>query len=91
VPEPSRILTLFPRLLQQRHRLNHELQRAQTVAIPRASTTVRFEPEEFIWTESSYKYSSEQVAAMGAAAGFRALEQWVETEARFALTLFLAE
>jgi L-histidine N-alpha-methyltransferase len=65
--------------------------RAQEVAIPRADTTVRFAPEEFIWTESSYKYSPEQVTAMGAAAGFRALEQWVESEARFALTLFLAE
>ena len=53
--------------------------------------TVRFEPEEFIWTESSYKYSPEQVVAMGAAAGFRSLEQWIESDARFALTLFLAE
>ena len=65
--------------------------RAQEVTILRADTTVRFEPEEFIWTESSYKYSPEQVNAMGAAAGFRALEQWIESEARFALTLFLAE
>ena len=33
----------------------------------------------------------EQVTAMGAAAGFRSLEQWIESDARFALTLFLAE
>jgi L-histidine Nalpha-methyltransferase len=65
--------------------------RAQEVAILRADTTVRFEPGEFIWTESSYKYSPEQVMVMGAAAGFRALEQWIESDARFALTLFLAE
>jgi dimethylhistidine N-methyltransferase len=65
--------------------------RAQEVTILRADTTVRFEPGEFIWTESSYKYSPEQVIAMGAAAGFRALEQWIESDARFALTLFLAE
>ena len=64
---------------------------AQDVAIPRADTTVHFAPGEFIWTESSYKYSPEQVTAMGAAAGFRALEQWIESEARFALSLFLAE
>jgi uncharacterized SAM-dependent methyltransferase len=65
--------------------------RAQGVQIPRADTTVRFAEGEFIWTESSYKYSPEQVTAMGAAAGFRSLEQWIESEARFALTLVLAE
>ena len=65
--------------------------RAQEVSIRRAAMTVRFEPEEFIWTESSYKYTPEQVVAMGAAAGFRSLEQWIESDARFALTLFLAE
>ena len=65
--------------------------RAQRVAIPRAGCEVRFLAEEFIWTESSYKYSAEQVLAMGAAAGFRALEQWTEPDALFALTLFLAD
>jgi L-histidine N-alpha-methyltransferase len=65
--------------------------RAQRVAIPRAGCDVSFEAGEFIWTESSYKYSAEQVLAMGAAAGFRSLEQWIESDARFALTLFLAE
>jgi L-histidine Nalpha-methyltransferase len=65
--------------------------RAQDVAIRRAGMTVHFEPEEFIWTESSYKYSPEQVEAMGATAGFRSLEQWTESDARFALTLFFAE
>jgi L-histidine N-alpha-methyltransferase len=65
--------------------------RAQQVAIPRAGCDVRFEAGEFIWTESSYKYTPEQVLAMGAAAGFRSLEQWIESDARFALTLFLAE
>lgn len=65
--------------------------RAQEVAILRAETSARFESGEFIWTESSYKYSPEQVVEMGAAAGFRALEQWIEPEVRFALTLFLAE
>lgn len=65
--------------------------RAQEAAIPRADCAVRFERGEFIWTESSYKYTPEQVLAMGAAAGFRPLEQWVDSDARFALTLFLAE
>jgi L-histidine Nalpha-methyltransferase len=65
--------------------------RAQEVAIPRADCVVRFDRGEHIWTESSYKYEPEQILAMGAAAGFRALEQWTDADARFALTLFLAE
>jgi L-histidine N-alpha-methyltransferase len=65
--------------------------RAQEVSIPRAGCAVSFGEGEFIWTESSYKYAPEQVLAMGSAAGFRPLEQWVESDARFALTLFLAE
>jgi dimethylhistidine N-methyltransferase len=65
--------------------------RAQEVSIPRADCVVSFEAGEYIWTESSYKYAPEQVLAMGSAAGFRPLEQWVESNARFALTLFLAE
>lgn len=65
--------------------------RAQQVAIPGAGCDVRFEAGEFIWTESSYKYTPEQVLALGAAAGFRSLEQWIESDAQFALTLFLAE
>ena len=64
---------------------------AQRVTIPRAGCEVRFEAGEFIWTESSYKYTPDQVLAMGAAAGFRFLEQWIESDARFALTLFLAD
>jgi dimethylhistidine N-methyltransferase len=65
--------------------------RAQEVSIPRADFRVRFESGEPIWTESSYKYEPERVLAMGAAAGFRALEQWVDSDARFALTLFAAD
>ncbi len=64
--------------------------RAQQVAIPSAGCDVCFEAGEFIWTESSYKYTPEQLLAMGTAAGFRSLEQWIESDARFALTLFLA-
>lgn len=65
--------------------------RAQEVRIPRAGCVVRFERGESIWTESSYKYTPEQVLAMGTAAGFGALEQWIDDAALFALTLFLAE
>ncbi len=64
--------------------------KSQAVAIPRAETTVRFAAGEPIWTESSYKYTSEEVHALGRTAGFRSRDQWIDPDARFALTLFLA-
>ena len=60
----------------------------QTVCLTGAGCCVRFDEGEAIWTESSYKYEREQIAAMGEAAGFARREQWVEPESRFALTLF---
>jgi uncharacterized SAM-dependent methyltransferase len=65
--------------------------RAQTVEIPAADLTVSFEEGESIWTESSYKYTPESVTELGRTAGFRRECQWVEPEAQFSLTLFLAE
>ena len=62
--------------------------RAQEVRIERADLSVRFERDEFIWTESSYKYTAEDVIAAGRRAGFRSVEQWIDGSARFALTLF---
>ena len=64
---------------------------AQRVRIPRARTTVRFDRGEPIWTESSYKYTPEQIVEIARFARFRAHEQWIDSSARFALTLFLAE
>jgi dimethylhistidine N-methyltransferase len=63
---------------------------AQTVTIPASRIRVRFARGEFIWTESSYKYTSEQIVDMGVEAGFAAADQWVDAEAGFALTLFAA-
>ena len=63
---------------------------AQRVTIASSGVTVDFEPGEHIWTESSYKYDSEQIQEMGASAGFITLRQWIDPAAAFALTLFLA-
>ena len=63
---------------------------AQTVHIPRADCTVEFAAGEWIWTESSYKYRADEVVAMVEEAGFHCHEQWIEPDARFALTLFAA-
>ena len=61
--------------------------RRQLVHIPAASLEVLFEEGETIWTESSYKYRTADVIALLERAGFQPIEQWVDEEARFALTL----
>jgi L-histidine N-alpha-methyltransferase len=61
----------------------------QIVEIRAADYAVTFAPEELIWTESSHKYDVEQVIVDGRAAGFDAAEQWVDENARFALTRFM--
>lgn len=76
---------------EQRIEMHLVSERRQMVRIPAAGVEVAFSRGEWIWTESSYKYSEEQIAAMGSAAGFGPVEQWVEPEARFALTLFRAD
>jgi dimethylhistidine N-methyltransferase len=74
----------------QRIEMHLVSRRAQTVRIPLAGTTVRFAPDEWIWTESSYKYDADQIVEMGAEAGFATRDQWVDDRAKFALTLFAA-
>ena len=65
--------------------------RPQTVVLPLSGVEVRFEDGESIWTESSYKYEPEEVVDLVSSAGFAARGQWIDPEARFALTLFIAE
>ncbi|MEO8430702.1 MAG: L-histidine N(alpha)-methyltransferase [Acidobacteriota bacterium] len=65
--------------------------RPQRVTIPRSECTVSFGQDEFIWTESSYKYTPEQVIELGRKARFRSLDQWIDGRAGFALTLFAAD
>lgn len=63
---------------------------AQTVAIDGAHVTVVFEQGERIWTESSYKYTPEQLEQMAAETGFAVRDQWIDSNARFALSLLAA-
>ena len=65
--------------------------RDQSAQIRRAGISVAFEASESIWTESSYKYEPHEVVELVSAAGFHSHAQWTDPEARFALTLFLAE
>lgn len=63
----------------------------QLVEIPGADCSITLEPDEWIWTESAYKYQPEQLVSLGRAAGFVTRQQWIDVDARFALTLFAAE
>lgn len=65
--------------------------RTQTVTIPNAGFSVRFSEGETIWTESSHKYSKDEIWQMAADAGFRCEAQWVDQEWPFAESLLLAE
>jgi L-histidine Nalpha-methyltransferase len=62
----------------------------QVVRIPVAESVVRFRSGEWIWTESSYKYTPDQIVDMGAAASLATRDQWVDEDAGFALTMFSA-
>ena len=64
--------------------------RRQTVSIPKAECTARFQLNETIWTESSYKYRPTEVLEMAARSGFRSHAQWIDREWPFAQTLLIA-
>ena len=59
----------------------------QHVHVEYAELDVRLEPGERIWTESSYKYSADEVTALLRSCGFAAAAQWIDEADRFALTL----
>lgn len=63
---------------------------AQRATIAAAETSVSFLPGEHIWTESSYKYEPDQIERMGMDAGFALCDQWIEEDARFALSFLIA-
>jgi dimethylhistidine N-methyltransferase len=65
--------------------------RRQTVSLPRLELSVEFEAGEYIWTESSYKYTEAEIVALAADAGFAVAEQWVDRDGGFALSLLRAD
>jgi L-histidine Nalpha-methyltransferase len=65
--------------------------RPQTVTIEAAGFSVRFQEGETIWTESSHKYSKEELFQMAKDTGFRCDAQWIDREWPFAESLFFAE
>jgi len=87
---------------QFRHvaRINHEARsvemhlrsdRRQIVSIPAAEVVVEFQEGETIWTESSHKYTSDEIAGIAQRAGFRCQVQWIDEQWPFAENLLVAE
>lgn len=62
--------------------------RPQHVHIAGAGLEVEFTPGESIWTESSFKFDLPRLASLGRLSGFKVAEQWIDDEARYALTRF---
>lgn len=65
--------------------------RRQTVKIEAAGLSVELLEGETIWTESSHKYSPEEVIDMARATGFRCDAQWIDHQWPFAENLLIAE
>jgi L-histidine Nalpha-methyltransferase len=68
-----------------------ESKRRQRVSIPEADVVVEFAEGETIWTESSHKYSAQDVVATARNAGFRCEAQWIDEQWPFAENLLIAE
>jgi L-histidine Nalpha-methyltransferase len=61
-------------------------QRRQRLRIGRAGLDFEIDEGESIWTESSYKYTPEEIAALLGGCGFKTSAQWIDANDRFALT-----
>ena len=72
------------------HRVEMHLESLVDQRVMVEGAPVDFARGERIWTESSYKYDSATIEAMGDAAGFVVTEQWIDKDAAFALTLLEA-
>jgi L-histidine Nalpha-methyltransferase len=63
----------------------------QKVNITAAGIVVEFSEGETIWTESSHKYSAEEIGRMASETGFRCEAQWIDQQWPFAESLLIAE
>ncbi|HEX3377342.1 MAG TPA: L-histidine N(alpha)-methyltransferase [Candidatus Acidoferrales bacterium] len=81
-------------------RINHETRsvemhlmstRRQIVSIPAAEVVIEFLEGETIWTESSHKYSANEIIETASGAGFRCEAQWIDEQWPFAENLLIAE
>jgi dimethylhistidine N-methyltransferase len=75
----------------QRVEMHLVSRRTQRVRLAAAGVDLSFAAGESIWTESSYKYTPNDIARIGTEQGFAVTTQWIDEEAQFALTLFAAK
>ena len=73
---------------EQRVEMHLVSTRAQQVCLAAADVRISFAAGESIWTESSYKYTPESLRDLATSRGFTVTDQWIDEDARFALTLF---
>jgi dimethylhistidine N-methyltransferase len=76
--------------VERRIEMHLESLTQQSVSIPGAACTVHFQQGETIWTESSYKYTTECLDAMARSAGFAPVDCWIDAEWPFAECLWRA-
>jgi len=62
----------------------------QTVNISAAGFSAHFDKGETIWTESSHKYTRDEIRGMAIATGFQCEQQWVDSDWAFAESLLIA-
>jgi len=65
--------------------------RRQTINVAAAEISVEFMEGETIWTESSHKYSPQEVFRMARNTGFRCDVQWIDDQWPFAENLLIAQ
>ncbi len=75
---------------RSRVEMHIEATEAHDVTIPGADMTLRLEAGERIWTESSYKYEPAGMLPVLREVGFEQTDQWIDSDAGFALTLATA-
>jgi dimethylhistidine N-methyltransferase len=75
---------------EQRIEMHLVSRAAQTAKIDAAGLSVSFDRGEYIWTESSYKYEADQIERMGVDCAFALRDQWIDHDARFALSLMMS-
>ncbi|MEX2272225.1 MAG: L-histidine N(alpha)-methyltransferase [Vicinamibacterales bacterium] len=57
------------------------------VTIPMAGVSAHFEAGDWIWTESSYKYTTDRIEKVARKAGLEVRRQWIDSSAGFALSV----
>ena len=64
----------------QRVEMHLRSEKAQQVQIPESGATCKLAPGETIWTESSYKFRTQQIRQLMADAGFGHIDEWIDDD-----------